>query len=42
MLRIFRTELFVADFDRQIDWYLQETELDDVFAGELANDLLPL
>lgn len=36
MLRIFRTEAFVADFDRQVDWYLEETDLDDVFAAELT------
>jgi plasmid stabilization system protein ParE len=36
MLRILRTEAFVADFDRQIDWYLGETDLDDIFAAELA------
>src|SRR5437899_6702139 len=36
MLQIIRTETFVADFDRQIDWYLRETDLDHIFAAELA------
>jgi plasmid stabilization system protein ParE len=36
MLRILRTETFVADFDRQVDWYLTESGLDDIFAAELA------
>ena len=36
MLRIFRTEAFVSDLDRQVAWYLDETDLDDLFAAELA------
>lgn len=36
MLSIVRTELFVADVEKQIDWYLEETGLDEVFAAELA------
>src|SRR5438128_12034767 len=36
MLRIFRTEAFVSDVDHQIAWYLEETDLDEVFAAELA------
>src|SRR5256885_17116974 len=36
MLQIFRTETFVCDVDQQIDWYLEETNLDEVFAAELA------
>jgi hypothetical protein len=36
MLRVFRTEAFVADFDRHIDWYLQEIDLDEIFSAELA------
>src|SRR6266404_3125175 len=36
MLRIFRTEAFVADVDKQIDWYLEETGLDEIFAAELV------
>ena len=36
MLAIFRTDEFVADVAHQIRWYLDETNLDDVFAAELA------
>jgi plasmid stabilization system protein ParE len=36
MLRIFRTEAFVADVDRQIEWYLEETDLDETVAAELV------
>ena len=36
MLPVFRTEAFVADVDRQIHWYLGETDLDEVMAVELA------
>ncbi len=36
MLPIFRTDLFVSDLERQISWYLRETELDEIFAAELA------
>jgi len=37
MLPIFRTELFAADVDHQIHWYLTETDLDEVMAVELAH-----
>ncbi len=36
MLDIVRTQVFVADVDRQIHWYLEETGLEEVFAAELA------
>lgn len=36
MLPIFRTEVFVADFNAQIHSYLETTELDEIFAAELA------
>jgi hypothetical protein len=36
MLRIFRTETIVYDVDHQINWYLDETDLDEIFATELA------
>ena len=36
MLRIIRTEAFVSDVCQQIDWYLEETDLDEIFAAELA------
>ena len=36
MLPVFRTEVFAADVDRQIYWYLTETDLDEVTAVELA------
>jgi plasmid stabilization system protein ParE len=36
MLRIVRTELLVADVAHQIQWYLEETGLDEIFAAELA------
>jgi hypothetical protein len=36
MLVIFRTEAFAADVAQQIDWYLNETELDEAPALELA------
>src|SRR5438552_741908 len=36
MLPIVRTDLFVADVDKQIHWYLEETGLDDLPAAELA------
>ena len=29
MLPVFRTEAFVADVDRQINWYLAETDLEE-------------
>ncbi len=35
MLPVFRTEAFVADVDRQINWYLAETDLDEIVAVEL-------
>jgi len=36
MLRIVRTEVFVADVDDQIHWYLEETGLEEIFAVELT------
>lgn len=36
MLPILRTEAFALDVDHQINWYLQETGLDEIFAAELA------
>jgi len=36
MLPIVRTDLFVADVDQQIHWYLEETGLDAILAAELA------
>ena len=36
MLPIFRTDVFAADVDEQIDWFLEETGLDEIFAAELA------
>src|SRR5437016_5572912 len=36
MLPIVRTDRFVADVDKQIQWYLEETGLDDLPAAELA------
>jgi len=36
MLPIVRTDLFVADVDDLIHWYLEETGLDDIMAAELA------
>jgi len=36
MLPLFRTEAFLADVDRQINWYLAETDLDEIVAVELA------
>ena len=36
MLPLVRTDLFVADVDEQIHWYLEETGLDEIFAAELA------
>jgi len=36
MLPIIRTELFVADVVGQINWYLAEKDLDEIFAAELA------
>jgi plasmid stabilization system protein ParE len=36
MLPIVRTDLFVADVEKQIRWYLDETGLDEIFAAELA------
>ncbi len=37
MLPIFRTEIFAADVEHQIHWYLTETDLDEVMAVELAH-----
>lgn len=36
MLPMVRTDLFVADVEKQIHGYLEDTELDDLFAAELA------
>jgi hypothetical protein len=36
MLAIFRTDEFAADVERQIRWYLTETNLEEVPALELA------
>ena len=36
MLRVIRTAVFLSDLDHQIAWYLDETDLDEVFAAELA------
>jgi plasmid stabilization system protein ParE len=36
MLAIFRTDAFAADVERQVHWYLTETDLDEVPALELA------
>ncbi len=36
MLLVFRTEAFSVDVERQIHWYLTETDLDEVMAVELA------
>ena len=36
MLPLSRTEAFLADVDRQINWYLAETDLDEIVAVELA------
>jgi hypothetical protein len=36
MLVIFRTEAFAADVEHQIQWYVNETGLDEVLAAELA------
>ncbi len=36
MLPIFRTDEFVADLAHQVQWYLDENDLDEIFAAELA------
>lgn len=36
MLPIVRTEAFVGDLAAQIRWYIEETDLDDLFAAEMA------
>src|SRR4051812_31115074 len=36
MLSVSRTEAFAADVDHQIQWYVNETDLDEVMAVELA------
>jgi plasmid stabilization system protein ParE len=36
MLKLIRTDLFEADVEEQIRWYLEETGLDDIPAAELA------
>jgi hypothetical protein len=36
MLLIVRTDLFVADVEKQIHWYLEETGLEEIFAAELT------
>src|SRR5262249_797581 len=36
MLSIVRTDLFVADVSDQLNWYLEETGLEEIFAAELA------
>ena len=36
MLPSVRTEVLVTDVGQQLDWYLEETDLDEIFAAELA------
>lgn len=36
MLSIIRTDLFAADVEEQICWYLEQPDLEEIFAAELA------
>jgi plasmid stabilization system protein ParE len=37
MLSVFRTEAFADDVEHQVRWYLNETDLDELTAIELAH-----